>query len=899
MSDNTIVISQITDVDDELNLKHFIVSSYEDFCFQHKNHYQFLLETGVFFNSNFPNPENIRARYWVYKNISDAESVDIEDLWHENKNSLLFAYEQLFDVSNLEKYPGFEPGDPFPLEDFYEIMDKKVIQSWRLDKHLQIDEEFEGLSYPEEVFSLLVKIYIEKANDSPQRVTSMSDITFVYDNGTYSGDELNGDRHGFGIYYYSNGDIYEGEWKNNFQNGKGIYKYGPKSDWAGDEYNGTFKDDLFAGNGTYTWKDGAKYIGNWKNNLFHGQGIHTLSDGYEYNGGFEGGKKSGYGTYKYISGDIYEGEWKNDQENGQGILSYSSGDKYNGAFEDGNISGYGTYKWVYGDKYIGDWKNNLHNGYGTYTYNNGEVKCGEWKDNELIEEDNSLKKVIPEMKEMEDNNKQKTIVIKQEIHDSLNGGPTYDSKNFIVSSFDDLQNQLKNHFVSLLESGFLNSILDNVNSDKNVAIHAETDQEISTCLYAYKNLTDAENDKYRLWFVKEGGFFPPDQLYFSSDDEQWNNVSEYFSDSAYDAWGLDKLISNPPKKLTEAWNDKYLRVLFEIYKKAAHGENWENEEQIKESESPKTLTAETKEVENINIESKERVNNNNREKTITVQQIIYNSTKGGQLNYGMKYFHAASFEDLKIQLIDHYVHLLETGSLASKSMESGQNNIAVDRESGQDVEANLKAYKKIFDVEKNEYRNVTLPLCNSIFFYPPNEIAFTGVEWDAYLDIEDNDFEFFGLNDFKSNYQKKFEGVYDEEFLTLLFEIYKKAAHDENWEKEEQIKESESPKKLTAETKEIENINISSAKLANKMKLLFKEKTMGFQWEKIYNTEEMIGLQAREQVFNYVFQYYNVEDVDDLTKKQINEIIKFRDQELSEFSNLKSGFNDLIGMWES
>jgi len=197
VSDNTIVISQITDVDDELNLKHFIVSSYEDFCFQHKNHYQFLLETGVFFNSNFPNPENIRARYWVYKNISDAESVDIEDLWHENKNSLLFAYEQLFDVSNLEKYPGFEPGDPFPLEDFYEIMDKKVIQSWRLDKHLQIDEEFEGLSYPEEVFSLLVKIYIEKANDSPQRVTSMSDITFVYDNGTYSGDELNGGRHGF------------------------------------------------------------------------------------------------------------------------------------------------------------------------------------------------------------------------------------------------------------------------------------------------------------------------------------------------------------------------------------------------------------------------------------------------------------------------------------------------------------------------------------------------------------------------------------------------------------------------------------------------------------------------------------------------------------------------------
>ena len=103
----------------------------------------------------------------------------------------------------------------------------------------------------------------------------------------------------------------------------------------------------------------------------------------------------------------------------------------------------------------------------------------------------------------------------------------------------------------------------------------------------------------------------------------------------------------------------------------------------------------------------------------------------------------------------------------------------------------------------------------------------------------------------------------------------------------EQIKESESPKTLTAETKKVENITTNV------------DKASGFRWEKIYNTEEMIALQAREEVFNYIFQYYKVEDVDDLTKKQINEIINFRDQELSEFSNLKSGFNDLIGMWES
>ncbi len=61
----------------------------------------------------------------------------------------------------------------------------------------------------------------------------------------------------------------------------------------------------------------------------------------------------------------------------------------------------------------------------------------------------------------------------------------------------------------------------------------------------------------------------------------------------------------------------------------------------------------------------------------------------------------------------------------------------------------------------------------------------------------------------------------------------------------------------------------------------------------------MIALKAREQVLNYIFKYYNVKNVEVLTKKQINEIKQFKDEELSKYSNLKSGFNDVIGMWES
>ena len=107
------------------------------------------------------------------------------------------------------------------------------------------------------------------------------------------------------------------------------------------------------------------------------------------------------------------------------------------------------------------------------------------------------------------------------------------------------------------------------------------------------------------------------------------------------------------------------------------------------------------------------------------------------------------------------------------------------------------------------------------------------------------------------------------------------------WKNGEKIIESDYSKNIITESKEIENINAN------------KKKAIGFQWEEIFNIEEMIALQAREQVLSYIFQYYNVENIENLTKKQISEIIKFKDEELSKHSNLKSGFNDAIAMWES
>ena len=46
-----------------------------------------------------------------------------------------------------------------------------------------------------------------------------------HDNGKYEGDINDGKREGYGIYYYSTGDIYEGEYKNGHRDGHGSYIY--------------------------------------------------------------------------------------------------------------------------------------------------------------------------------------------------------------------------------------------------------------------------------------------------------------------------------------------------------------------------------------------------------------------------------------------------------------------------------------------------------------------------------------------------------------------------------------------------------------------------------------------------------------------------------------------------
>ena len=93
---------------------------------------------------------------------------------------------------------------------------------------------------------------------------------------------------------------------------------------------------------------------------------------------------------------------------------------------------------------------------------------------------------------MKNINIDKTIIIKYVTYDYENGdSEVFDSKLLIVSSYEDLSDQIKSYYASCLDSEFFTMVSEN---DSKYIHHADTNQPIESYLLAYKNLSEAEND---------------------------------------------------------------------------------------------------------------------------------------------------------------------------------------------------------------------------------------------------------------------------------------------------------------------------------------------------------------------------------------------------------------------
>ena len=142
-----------------------------------------------------------------------------------------------------------------------------------------------------------------------------------YDNGTYNGETMGGERDGKGLYFFKAGDIYEGDWKKNKMEGRGIYYY-----YNGDIYEGEWKDGKLEGRGMFYFKSGDIWDGYYENNKRNGKGIYYFVDGDRYEGDWKEGKKHGKGVYYFANGDRKMGDYFNDIETGKHVTLTKSGD---------------------------------------------------------------------------------------------------------------------------------------------------------------------------------------------------------------------------------------------------------------------------------------------------------------------------------------------------------------------------------------------------------------------------------------------------------------------------------------------------------------------------------------------------------------------------------------------
>jgi hypothetical protein len=99
----------------------------------------------------------------------------------------------------------------------------------------------------------------------------------------YEGDWMNGQRHGRGTHWDGQSNLYIGEWRDGLRHGHGSYFFGLES-WSPnrhterwltgntESYTGEFVDDQYQGEGVYRWPDGRRYEGEFYANDKHGRG---------------------------------------------------------------------------------------------------------------------------------------------------------------------------------------------------------------------------------------------------------------------------------------------------------------------------------------------------------------------------------------------------------------------------------------------------------------------------------------------------------------------------------------------------------------------------------------------------------------------------------------------------
>lgn len=183
---------------------------------------------------------------------------------------------------------------------------------------------------------------------------NVSKRTVYNDGSVYVGMlNANGERHGFGAYFYADGTMYIGFWLNGNRNGYGMFFVSDFSKYYVPNCPGT-----------------TIVVSEMNNGVRQGEG--ECYDKYGnalYRGLFYNGKpiiSTPSTPPDSLKSDKFE------------YVEYTSGDFYLGETENGIRQGVGAYFWKDGSWWIGAWENDKRNGWGMYVNAKGKWHYAQW-----------------------------------------------------------------------------------------------------------------------------------------------------------------------------------------------------------------------------------------------------------------------------------------------------------------------------------------------------------------------------------------------------------------------------------------------------------------------------------------------------------------------------------------
>ena len=74
---------------------------------------------------------------------------------------------------------------------------------------------------------------------------------------------------------------------------------------------------------------------------------------------------------------------------------------------------------------------------------------------------------------------------------------------------------------------------------------------------------------------------------------------------------------------------------------------------------------------------------------------------------------------------------------------------------------------------------------------------------------------------------------------------------------------------------------------------------MSYDWPRIHKVEDNFYMEISDVVIEHVLTHYGVEEIEDLTQDQIDELDTYRSCQLGEYSVMQVGYSNIINMWES